>query len=808
MTPDVASFFDLCPTVMLLFEIDGFRIVVANAAAVEKYGYTREELTTMTILDLRPPEDVPRITRFASRLMDGTDTSGRSRHITKNGDVFCTEVHTRVVELEGRLCKLASVYDVTQQVELEGATRKRLAQAAAHAHATDAKARHFAQLFNLAPGCLVVLAPEDFEVVAITEDYLALTGQTRMQVIGHPYFRPAQEDGQTSEPDKSEALLASLRHVVSSGHMKVMHVARLPFARSASARVDTRGWSVVLMPILAPDGTVAMVLLAATEAGDERARYEAATADSPQLFGEKIQSHEVAHLSQRLAEYEALTRINERLLHVHIWRLDVESWRLEWSDALFDLLGLQIATQAPTFNEYIEMVHPDDRNAMIASYCADLDSAQTEFTFDHRIIRPDGQIVHLVGAAERITVGGRTFFSGVVQDVTRERKIEANLRRSQKLAALGQLAGGIAHDFNNLLTVVLGNTEQLLENLDDHDDLRAMAALAVRAAERGAALTNRLLAFARQQPLEPVASDMNARIVSMAPLLRHSLGENVDLQLVLTDDLWFAEIDTAQFEAALLNLALNARDAMPSGGTLSIKTANAYMDAKSAALVDTEEGDFVVISVTDTGNGMMPEITERVLEPFFTTKEDGSGLGLPMVYGFLCQSGGALNIYSDLGEGTTVEMYLPRSWGKMDTAHVPPEQSEATLPVGQEHILVVENDAFVRQHVVILVRSLGYRHSEAENAETALEVLRDTDDIDLLFTDIIMPGKMNGRELAAAALRFRPELRVLYTSGYAENAILQQSPLGLSAELLPKPYRRNELALKLRAVLDRTMAGP
>ena len=482
---------------------------------------------------------------------------------------------------------------------------------------------------------------------------------------------------------------------------------------------------------------------------------------------------------------------------------DILTGQLWWNENLRTTFGHDPAGAFAHVDGWQAQLHPEDADRVINGLHEMFEGTGRTWKDAYRFLRADGSIARVLdqGFVLRDDDGKAVRMVGSMADVTRARETEASLRQSQKLEAIGQLTGGVAHDFNNLLTIVLGNADLLAENLADRDDLRAMAEMAVDAAERGAELTSRLLAFARQQPLAPVVTDLNGAIRSMEPLLRHSLSEAVEIDVALRDDLWLTEVDPGQVETALLNLALNARDAMPAGGRMTIETANTRVDAETAELVGIAEGGFVVVAVTDTGTGMARDVLERVLEPFFTTKGKGSGLGLPMAYGFVRQSGGNLKIYSELGEGTSVKLYFPRS--DADGICAPQDAEPASAQRGCEHVLVVEDNALVRDHVVAMLRSFGYRVSEAENAATALELLSATDDIALLFTDIVMPGGMNGRELAEAALGLRPDLRVLYTSGYTENAIVHHGRLDPGVDLLSKPYRRQDLARKLRTVLDR-----
>lgn len=382
-------------------------------------------------------------------------------------------------------------------------------------------------------------------------------------------------------------------------------------------------------------------------------------------------------------------------------------------------------------------------------------------------------------------------------------EMEAQLNQSSKMEAIGQLTGGIAHDFNNLLTVVLGNAEALTDELTEFPDLREMAEITANTALRGAELTNRLLAFARKQTLEPRVMDVSQLIQGMDRLLRRTLPENIAIEFVRAGGLWKAEVDPGRLESALLNLALNARDAMANGGALTIEIANAALDDDYVASEPgLGAGQYVLIVVSDTGLGIQQETLQHIFEPFYTTKEvgKGTGLGLSMVYGFVKQSGGHIRVYSEVGEGTSVKLYFPRSFVHEDD--MPFTQASHSNLGGTETVLVVEDDILVRKYVVSQLKILGYRVFEASEANSALEILHQIPNIELLFTDVVMPGGMGGRELSEAARALRPDLKVLFTSGYTENSIVHNGKLDPGVELLSKPYRREQLALKLRKVLD------
>ena len=380
---------------------------------------------------------------------------------------------------------------------------------------------------------------------------------------------------------------------------------------------------------------------------------------------------------------------------------------------------------------------------------------------------------------------------------------DLQLRQAQKMEAVGQLTGGIAHDLNNILTVITGTIEILAEAVADRPQLVAIAKMIDEAAARGADLTQRLLAFARKQPLQPREVDVNSLVIEATNLLRPTLGEHVEVRIMLAGDTARALIDPSQLTNAILNLALNARDAMAEGGQLTIETSNVVLDDSYASMNgEVTAGNYVMVAVTDSGHGIPANILENVFEPFFTTKEigKGSGLGLSMVYGFVKQSNGHIKIYSEKDHGTTVRIYLPQAAG----AALPAAELERTAVIegGNENILIVEDDDLVRTFVVGQIQSLGYVTLSAVNADEALVFINSAKPIDLLFTDMIMPGSMNGRQLADLALRRRPSLKVLFTSGYTENTVIHYGRLDAGVLLLAKPYRKADLARMIRSALD------
>jgi signal transduction histidine kinase len=393
----------------------------------------------------------------------------------------------------------------------------------------------------------------------------------------------------------------------------------------------------------------------------------------------------------------------------------------------------------------------------------------------------------------------------IAEAIEAQRRSEAALRQSQKMEAIGQLAGGIAHDFNNMLAVIIGSIEIAQRRLaEGQPDIGRYLSNAMDGARRAASLTQRILAFSRQQPLAPKVVNINRLVSDMSELLHRTLGEQIKLETVLASGLWTTNVDAHQLESILLNLAVNARDAMPEGGSLTVETGNAYLDDAYVALHDgIKSGQYVYVAVTDTGAGMAPDIIARAFDPFFTTKPvgKGTGLGLSQVFGFVKQSGGHIKIYSEVGQGTCVKAYLPRWVG--DRPADEPVRRVAEIPRGDaaELVLVVEDDDRVRAVSVEALRDLGYTVQHASNAREALERLAATPAITLLFTDIVMPD-MNGRQWAAEARTRAPRLKVLYTTGYTRNSIVHNGILDADVAFLPKPFSLDQLAAKVREVLD------
>lgn len=495
-------------------------------------------------------------------------------------------------------------------------------------------------------------------------------------------------------------------------------------------------------------------------------------------LGSSIDIHHLKEVEKEVSVALERFDLMSKATNDTIWDWEFASEKVWWNPSFEAMFGYERASLEPGPESWSKRIHPDDLEAVLHSI--------------HDAIDGDAN-----GKATRMV--------GSMMNITERRQLEERLRQSQKLEAVGQLTGGVAHDFNNLLTVILGNSEILELRLREQPELRELAQMSLTAAERGAELTQRLLAFARRQPLEPTTVNIYQTVRGMEALIRRTLPESITLKFKEVDQLWPCQVDVHQLESALLNLCLNARDAMPKGGRIVVELYNQAIDADSN---DISAGDYVTVAVSDDGHGMSETAVQQAFEPFFTTKEvgKGSGLGLSMVYGFMKQSGGHAKIYSEPGEGTTVRLFFPRTEAEIQEAVT--QADTPTAASANERILVVEDDDLVRHNLVGQLQALGYQVSTAENGDAALKVLQQGQKFDLLFTDVIMPGSLNGPDLVAKAREIDPEMRVLYTSGYTENAIIHHGRLDAGVQLLSKPYHAKDLAEKVRKALIKKPEAP
>jgi PAS domain S-box-containing protein len=745
--------FDQNPTPMWVYELGSLAFLEVNEAAIRHYGYSRDEFLAMRITDIRPVEDVSKLVDVTANRPPGLRYVGKWRHRLKSGSIIDVDISSSSIEFAGRPAVLVVARDITQQTQTEAKLR-------------EIEAR-FLSLIQNAPFVTYVKDTQGRYVFYNRESERVF----RMGVRQH--FGTTIRD--LTDPTYAAAIDALDQQVVATGE-PILQEVRMP------PDVEYEWALLVKFPIRDESGKiVAIGGFDIDTTKQKRAELALATSEA-----------------QRQASEQRFRRIFD-LVQEGIWiHVDGKlqfanpaAARLFGAKSPDDLIGM------PVFN----IIHPDDRERAMERTRRLKETLQPLPVTEMRVLGLDGKVrIGELQAAPFLQDGILHVISSG-RDVTAQRDAESRLHQVQKMDAVGQLTGGVAHDFNNLLTVIIGALDFDPQRIPP--EMRPSIDQALRAAERGAALTHRLLAFSRQQMLVSRKVDFNRLIGDMDELLRRTLGEHVEVELRLAHDLWPALADSGQVENSLLNLAINARDAMPEGGKLTIETANVHLDEDYAnSNAEVLPGDYVMMAVTDTGTGMPPDVLAHAFEPFFTTKEigKGTGLGLSMVYGFAKQSGGHVKIYSEIGHGTTVRLYLPRSSGLSAAA----EASAAAAPRkgGGETILVVEDNPEVRRLVLRQLRELGYAVIEAANGPQALKILEDGAAIDLLFTDVVMPGGMTGRQLADAAKIRRPDLKTLFTSGYTEDSILRLGKLDPGVRLLSKPYRKHELARRVREALD------
>lgn len=608
---------------------------------------------------------------------------------------------------------------------------------------------------------------ENSKIVYVNEAFVRLTGFTKQEAIGQT---PRLIQG----PKTQRAELDRIRAAVN---------ARLPVRAELInyTKSGTEYWLEIDVVPISDDGADVTHFVAIQRDITHRRRAEEALRISETRF-----------------------RFIARATGNAVWEWDIASGRLWWSEGMA-MFGHPPHAEGTLIEVWNENVHPEDMQRVDAALRQLLSGIKDDVHERYRFCRADGTWANVENHAflVRDDEGRAVQILGSMTDISERLEMEERLRQSQKLEAVGQLTGGVAHDFNNLLTVIMGNNELLQDHLEAGHPLRKYADMSAIAADRAAELTNRLLAFSRKQALQPQVTDINAVVSGIEGMMRRTLGEAIAIDIALTGDLWKTAVDLSQLEAALLNLAINARDAMPDGGTLTIETANTTLyDADMCDEDDPLPGHYIVTTVSDTGHGIPKDVLDRVFEPFFTTKAvgEGTGLGLSMVYGFVKQTGGLIRVQSQVNEGTSIKLYFPRFHG--EHAPLPAPSHDSTIVRGQETILVVEDDTLIAQQLTAQLWDLGYKVLNAAAGEAALSILRTRADIDLLFTDIILPGGLDGRQVAATARSIRPALKVLYTSGYSDTATAHKAGADFAGELLRKPYRRSDLASKIRKVLD------
>jgi two-component system, cell cycle sensor histidine kinase and response regulator CckA len=783
--------FDSSPLPTWVFDHETHAVLAVNEAAVQHYGYAREEFLRMRIEDLRPPEDIPALHQYLEKMPAEMHTAGTWRHRTKSGGMITVEIRGHAMPWDGRPGELVVAHDVSDQRRAEQALAERASAAELGTEVGFALTRG-RTLPEILRGCCDALvrnldaAVARIWIVHEAEQMLELQASAGLDTDrDDPYSR------------------------VTVGQHKIGLIAseRTPYLTNAvigDPLVENQEWArregIVAFagyPLLVENRVVGVMAMFARHPFAEFTRDAlAAVADSVAVAIERNHSEHALRESEQ--------RFREMAEHIQeaFFDLDVTTGKPLYVSPTWAEIWGRPREQGYDPAIWFAAIHPEDRDAMAASQEAVKQGESRSDVF--RVVRPD-QTIRWVRARAfpvRDAAGRVCRVVGVVQDITDQRLTEQQLGQAQKMEAVGQLAGGVAHDFNNLLTAILGSAELLLETLAPDAPEREDVEEIHKAGRRAADLTRQLLAFSRQQVLAPRVLDLNELVANMEKLLQRLIGEDVVLRTALAPRLGVVRADPGQLEQVIVNLAVNARDAMPRGGQLTIETSNITLDEEYVeAHFLAKAGPYVQLTVTDTGTGMDAETKARMFEPFFTTKGQGkgTGLGLATLYGIVKQSDGNVWVYSEIGHGTAFKIYLPRV---IATAEAGASPTESAAPRGTETVLVVEDDEQVRRLTRKMLEARGHTVFVAAGGAAALQLLEThAGRIDLLVTDVVMPG-MSGRELVERVAVLRPTMKVLYLSGYTDDAVVRHGVLQAGIAFLQKPFAADTLVRKVREVID------
>ncbi len=748
--------FDANPSSMVVFNRDTERFLAVNNAAVEQYGWSRDELLTMKIDDLYLPEDLPTITALRRQIMPGAgQLFAELRHQRKDGTVIAVETHVRMIDFEGKPAFLSMARDVTARKAAEQNLARMEGQ--------------YRGLLEAAPDAMVVVNQAG-EIVLLNVQAEKQFGYRRDELLGQRVTNIIPEGfAERLVTDATRSATDALAQEIGTG------------IELSGRRKDGTDFPIEIM--LSPLTSAEGVLLV--------------TAAIRNISGRKDAEQ---HLAQMEGQYrglleaapDAMVVVNQagKIVLVNVQAEKQFGYRRD------ELLGQRVTSIIP--EGFAERLVTDATRSETDALAQEIG---TGIELSGR--RKDGTGFPIEIMLSPLAGADGILVTAAIRNISVRKAAEEQFRQSQKMEAVGQLTGGIAHDFNNILFVILANTDALLEDETFSPSVTDRLGQIDKAVQRAADLTRQLLAFSRKQPLRPQQSDLNDIVTDTGNLLRRSLGAQIEIDAVLADDLCGVSVDRSQFETALVNLCINARDAMAHGGRLLIETQNVVLDDEYCIFnAGAVPGAYAMLSVTDEGAGIPSADLNRVFEPFFTTKEvgKGTGLGLSMVYGFIKQSNGHVSIYSELGHGTTVKLFLPRSDGVMAETVI---QDKRPIPGGSERILVVEDEPQVRANVVRQLRSLGYWVAEAPDGSAGVAAFEAALlPYDLLLSDVVMPGPLSGKLLAAEVARRWPVTKIVFMSGFTEISSVRHERLDEGALLLSKPFRKIDLARMIRLTLD------
>jgi two-component system, cell cycle sensor histidine kinase and response regulator CckA len=734
---------------MLILDAITGDITAVNPFLAELLGYSRHEILGKKLWELGPFQDIKRGKIKFKELQDQEYIRYDDLPLeTSDGRAIDVEFVSTMYVSDDQKVIQCNIRDITERKLIERARRT-----------SDER---YLVLFQYAPDGILI-ADRDSRYVDANPAMCRMLGYSREELIGlHATDIVAPFEVKHIEPALAQIISTAEYH----GEWQFR-------------RKDGSMFAAKVIATAIPDGNLVAMIRDVTD------RHDADTV---------------------LARTEGRMRFALQNAHIGIWDMDYVTGVLQWSDILEQQYGLQPGTFGGTFDAFIACIHPDDRASVIETVQA-ATATGSDFTVLHRAIRPDGKVRWLSGA-------GRTFLDerghplravGISQDVTERHALEAQFQQAQKLEAIGRLAGGIAHDFNNLLTVILGFCELLLVGVESDDPRGFDIAEIQKAAMRAAGLTNQLLAFSRNQIIEPTVLDLNAILGDMRPMLARLIREDVKILFALQPRLGCVKADRGQVEQVVLNLVVNAQDAMPNGGTLTIETAGIDLDEHYTAIhADVRPGEYVVLTVTDSGVGMTAEVLQHLFEPFYTTKGPGkgTGLGLATVHGIAARNGGSVNVYSEIGRGSSFKVYFPRIGELGAPVEAPAPQPPSTRAhAGGETVLVVEDASGLRDLTKRILTAQGYTVVAAANAAEAMQLFDETPSIGVLLTDVVMPG-LSGPELTQELTARRPGLKVIYMSGYTDESIVQHGVLQPGLAFLHKPFTAGALRRKIREVLD------